>query len=396
MFVAQRWRRLLEASRRDRNEGAFWADLEEAISSRAYTGNDFRIRDLFENFVPDGREIVQSWNPQQSGGTRSGITLAESGVDTAAFANITGQIVFSEVMQAFENPQFLAPRLVRTVPTGFSGERIPGMGQIGDNAEEIGEGNPYPMAGFSEEWVETPETTKRGMIVPVTKEIVFFDRIGMVLQNAADTGTWLAVNKEKRVLDVVCGITSTYRRNGQASAVATYGDNAGSHDWDNLAASNALQDWTDIENALLLFDGLTDPNTGEPIVVNPNQLLVPTALSFTAARIVNATEIREVTNTNTTTISSNPLNGQRIGGAGGPLEILSNQWVKARTSSDSTWFIGDFQRAFRYMENWPVTTVSAPSNSEMEFTHDIVQRYKVSERGVAAAVEPRGAVKATG
>lgn len=395
MFVAQRWRRLLEAARRDGDETPFWTDLEEAISNRAYSGNDFRVRDLFENFVPDGREIVASWNPQQPGGTRSGVTLAEAGVDTSAFANITGQIVFSEVLQAFENPMFLAPRLARTVPTGFSGERIPGMGQIGDNAEEIGEGQPYPMAGFAEEWVETPETTKRGLIVPVTKEVVFFDRIGMILQNAADTGTWLAVNKEKRVLDVVTGITSTYKRNGAASAVATYGDNSGSHDWDNLAASNALQDWTDIENALLLFDDLTDPNTGEPIVVNPNQLLVPTALSFTAQRIVGATEIREVTNTNTTTLSRNPLSGDRVGGAGGSLEILSNQWVKARTSSASTWFIGDFQAAFRYMENWPVTTVSAPANSEMEFTHDIIQRYKVSERGVAAAVQPRGAVKAT-
>lgn len=394
MFVAHKWRRLYEAAVRDKTPDVFWADLREALDGRAYTASDFSVRDLWENFVEDGREIVASWSPR-SGGGKSGVMLSEAGVDSSAFANITGQIVFSEVMEAFNDPVFLADQLTRRVPTQFSGEKIPGIGRIGDEAEIVGEGEAYPLAGLSEEWVETPETTKRGFIVPVTKEAVFFDRTGLVLTRASEVAQWLAVNKEKRVLDVVLGITSTYRRNGETSAVATYGDNSGSHDWDNLAASNGLVDWTDIENALLLFDDLTDPNTGEPILVNPNTLIVPTALSFTAQRIVSATEIREVTNTNTTTLSGNPLGGQRPGGSNGNLRILSNQYVKARTSSATTWFIGDPMAAFYYMENWPVTTTQAPTNSEMEFTHDIVQRYKVSERGAAAAYEPRRMVKST-
>ena len=69
--------------------------------------------------------------------------------------------------------------------------------------------------------------------------------------------------------------------------------------------------------------------------------------------------------------------------------------VKQRTSSASTWFIGDPARAFAYMENWPITVVSAPDNSEAEFTHDIVSRFKVSERGAAAVIEPRYMVKCT-
>ena len=172
------------------------------------------------------------------------------------------------------------------------------------------------------------------------------------------------------------------------TAIATYGDNSGSHNFDNFAATNALVDWTDIENALLLFDGMTDPETGEPIAVMPRQLVVPSALLMTARRVVNATEIRfgDGASATTQTIAANPI---------GSMEILSNPWVRARTSSTSTWFIGDFPRAFAYMENWPITSVQAPVNSEMEFTRDIVARFKVSERGAAAVIEPRYVVRCT-
>jgi len=41
------------------------------------------------------------------------------------------------------------------------------------------------------------------------------------------------------------------------------------------------------------------------------------------------------------------------------------------------------------MENWPITVVQAPTNSEAEFTQDIVVRFKASERGTPAIMEPR-------
>ena len=43
-------------------------------------------------------------------------------------------------------------------------------------------GMPYPHLGFGEDYIETPSTTKRGFIVPVTKEAIFFDRTHLVLQ----------------------------------------------------------------------------------------------------------------------------------------------------------------------------------------------------------------------
>ena len=57
------------------------------------------------------------------------------------------------------------------------------------------------------------------------------------------------------------------------------------------------------------------------------------------------------------------------------------------------WFMGDFRKALAYMENWPVTVVQAPNNSEAEFLQDIVLRFKASERGAAAVLQPRAVVK---
>jgi hypothetical protein len=365
-------------------EKEFWRKLKEAVRSRQLTSRDLSLRNAFTHLVEDGRELLDTF----SMGNGESVQLREAGVDTSAFVNITGQIVYSEVLDAFNDPQFIGDRLCRTVPTEFNGEKIPGIARLGDHAESVGEGKAYPTVGTSEEYIETPTTTKRGFIVPVTKEAIFFDRTALVMQRARETSQWLGINKEKRIIDAAIGTTSLYRRNGQA-AIATYGDSSGNHDWDNLSASTGLLDYTDIEAVLLLFDAITDPNTGEPIMVNPNQIMVPTALKMTLAHILNATEFRKSTATAANiTIGGNPL-------AGSDFETLSNQWVKARSSSATTWWMGAFQEAFAYMENWPITSVEAPPNSEMEFTNDIVARFKVSERGAVASIEPRKVAKAT-
>lgn len=45
---------------------------------------------------------------------------------------------------------------------------------------------PYPNIGFSEDYIETPSTSKHGLIVPVTREAVFFDRTNLILSRAAN------------------------------------------------------------------------------------------------------------------------------------------------------------------------------------------------------------------
>jgi len=388
----QELRRLLESSQKDDGGSGrrFYDDLSGAFRDKHVTAEDFGIRNLFESLVDDGAELVQHFNPRLAGYSTMNVALleAQGHVSTAAFANITGQIVFTAVLDAYNSPEYIWPRLFKTVPTEFDGEKIPGVGGIGDMAEVVGEGQQYPFAGLNEEWVMTPDTIKRGLIVPVTKEAIFFDRTGLVVKRASGVGDSIAINKEKRCLDVALGITTTYRRNGGA-AQATYGDTHTNGDFDNLQATNALVDWTDIENAELLFDAITDPNTGEPVLISAKALIVPTALKRTAERIVNATQIAfgDGASNTTRTYGKSPTGPQ--------YEVISNAYVKARTGSATTWFMGDPQRAFQYMENWPVTVVQAPPDAPEEFHRDIVSSFKASERGAAAVIDPRFMVKCT-
>ena len=363
--------------------------LSEALAAKELRPEDFSVRELAEAFM--GIEWVRNLDPRRN----TVVLEAGDGVDSTAFSNITGQLVFSKIMDAYANPAFWASGVVQTIPTRLNGEKIPGIGRIKDETPTVQEGMPYENFGFSEDYIETPATTKRGFIVPVTKEAIFFDRTGLILNRAAEVGEVLGLNKEKRLLDVILGVTAAYKWKG--TSYSTYVDTP----WDN-ALTDVLTDWTDIDAAEQLFTAMTDPNTGEPILINQAAmtLVVMPDLRHAARRILNATQlmygIPSSASVQTITQAPNSIS---------PYALQDNTALaKARlvasgvAASDAAkyWFLGDFRKAFAYMENWPITVTQAPSNSEAEFTQDIVARFKVSERGVAAVMDPRFVVRSTG
>lgn len=359
-------------------------ELGEALEGRQLRTQDFSVRECAEAFL--GEDIVRSMEARKSGGMR--LLEAAQAVDTSAFSNVTGQIIFSRVREAFDLYGMIAEELATTVPTTFlRGEKIPGIGQVGDTAEIVEEGQPFPEVGLNEEYVETPPLVKRGFILPVTREIITADRTGILLKRAGDGGKWLVLNKEKRVVDVAVGATNNYKRNGTATnTFLTSGA------YINDQTSNALADWTNVQKAELLFNAITDPNTGEPILLGgPMTLLAPSALLRTALRIQRATDIRYGDGASATTAAygPNPLASEGVNGTT-PIKVLSSAYVKSRNGGSVTkWYYGQPKEAFSYMQAWAMETSQAPANSEADFTRDIKLRFKVSEMGVAAATEPR-------
>ena len=343
--------------------------------------SDFSLRQLAEAVVPDGREWVRSLDPA------NGATVLESsgGVDTTAFSNITGQLLINAVMDGYQNEAFEFSRRFRVIQTRLAGERIPGIGKIGDKAESVHEGMPFPSVGLGEDYIDTPATDKKGLIIPVTKEAVFFDRTGMLLERAREVGESLGINKEKRCVDVLIGAVNNYKWKG-----TTYNTYQTATPWINelTGAGNDLTDWSQLDSAEQLFNDITDPNTGEPVLVNPNTIIGSPAKAHTINRIVNATEVR-VTNGSTETIATNPVSNYEGATSRYLYSRLKSELGLTAAQAKATWFFGDIERAFRYMENWPITVVQAPANSEAEFTHDIVARFKASERGAAAVWNPR-------
>lgn len=375
----QNLRRLYEASKRDLRVDRFMEDFRQTLEQDAGNLADrWSVRELFEQFVDDGREAVAMLAPV----THGGFQIRESAelVDTSQFANILGQITYTATLNGYNAPDMIGDLLVETIPTQFSGERIPGVGRLGDDIDVVAEGGEYPNAIFGEEYVDTPETIKRGLILNVTAEAIFFDRTGVLMSECGKTGLRVRVNKEKRIFDVVCGIVTIYRRNG-AAAVATYqAENT---------ASNTLTDYTSIDAVEQKFNTMSDPITGEPISIDLDTILVPKALATQAGRIMAASQTRSGTNSgNTQTyVQGNSVNQNA--------RVLSSPYVRQKTTNDSTWFAGRPREAFVYMQNWPLTVTQSGKDSEVGFTRDIVVRYKTSERGAAAVRDRLKMVKCT-
>jgi len=363
--------------------------LTEALSQGHLKAEDFSIRDLAEALVPDGHEWLRGLDPRNSGG----VSLLESGdgVDVTAFLNITGQVIYTKIMEAYAQEAFVLSKLVETIPTRLDGEKIPGITRLNNQTDEVRPGMPYPSLGFGEDYIETPSTTKRGFIVPVTKEAVFFDRTYLVLSRAAEVGELLGLNKEKRLLDLLIGATNNYKWKGVA-----YDTYQAASPWINVKTGNELVDWTNVDAAEQLFSDILDPNTGEPVLVQATTVLVTPAYRHAAHRVFNAAEILyQPGGAATKTIAANPLGNYRV-----EESRLAYRRIVAsgQTAADAKkwWFVGDFKKAFAYMENWPITVAQAPQNSEAEFNNDIVVRFKASERGAAAVINPRYVVKNTG
>ncbi|MBI3837673.1 MAG: hypothetical protein HY288_07040 [Planctomycetia bacterium] len=364
-------------------------ELTEAIGQGQVRAEDFSIRDLAEGLVPDGHEWVRTMDPRSGGSVN--LLEAGDGVDVTAFLNITSQFIYTKIMEAYTQEAFVVSKLVDTVPTRLDGEKIPGIARLEAQADGIAPGMPYPNLGFGEDYIETPSTTKRGFIVPVTKEAIFFDRTHLVLSRASEVGELLGLNKEKRLLDLVIGATNNYKWLG--TSYNTYQTAA---PWVNVKTGNELVDWTNVDAAEQLFNDILDPNTGEPVLLQANTVLVMPAYRHAAHRVLNALEIRfNPSATATTTLAANPLGNYRVEESGLAYRriVASGQ---APADAKKWWFLGDFKKAFAYMENWPITVTQSAQNSDAEFSQDIVVRFKASERGAAAVLNPRYVVKNTG
>lgn len=360
------------------------AHLSEALEQGQLRPEDFSLRDLAEALVPDGGEWVRSLDPRSSAG--SAVLEAGEAVDTTAFLNIAGQVVYSKIMQSYRQEAFVVSNLVETIPTKMDGERIPGVTPIQGDAAEVKPGMPYPSLGFGEDYIETPSTTKHGFIVPVTKEAIFFDRTYLVLSRAAEVGELLGLNKEKRLLDVVTGVTNNYKWKGTSHN--TYQT---ATPWINVKAGNELVDWTSVDAAEQLFAEMLDPHTGEPVLIRANTVLVMPAYRHAALRIFYAPEVRTDSG-DTATIAANPLGNYRVYDS----RLAYRRIVASGVAADNAkkwWFMGNFKKAFAYMENWPITVSQSPVGSEADFNADIVVRFKASERGAAAVLNPRYVVK---
>ncbi len=327
---------------------------------------------------------VESYTTQQ--------VLQEAGpVMTTSFQNISQQFLAAQFLDAYDIPERVFMGLIPTTKTNRKYERIAGITHVGDETDTVEEGKSYPLVGVSEDWVDTPEVRKRGMMAQITKETITFDETGLVVDRVRYLGDWLGLNQEKRAIDcVIDGNTTAHRYNWQGTVYASYV----SSPWDNTVATNALADETDLDNAYLQAAAIVDPVTGEPQNVTMRHLVVPMGL-YNKALYALAPQIRATIPGFATSADpkqmtiANPV----LAKMGGPPQVVSTQLLNSRLTAASiattTWYIGDIAAYAEWREVWPTTFAQLGSMGQLEFQQDIVWQGKASQLGAYRVKNPR-------
>jgi hypothetical protein len=380
--------KLIEHYRRDPAGAA--THTREAFAAGAYRPQDFDLGRLFEEcFGWHDYAACRRKDQLATDVMARRLTEAEGAVTTAAFQNITGQIVYSAVLEKYEDEEFQFTKLIPETPTQFlDGEKLAGVTRLGDEVVVRNESDPYALAGVGEDWIFTPPVKDRGVIVPVTWEAIFADRTGQLLERAGEVGYWSGYNREVRAIDcVIDQNTTAHRYNWRGTVIATYGDNSGTHTWDNLTATNGLVDWTQVNAAEQTLNAITDPYTGAPVMIEPTHIVVAKGLEQTARRVISATEIRVATPGYA--LSANPTLTNMANPYANKYQLLTSRLLGKRLAAATDWFLGAPAKYAKYMVAEKMQVVQAPAGNQDEFHRRIVQQFRVNERGAYVVVQPR-------
>jgi hypothetical protein len=377
-------------------------ELGRALKAKQLRPTDFSLRALAESFL--SREFVDNLHPKRGSWGAPGVTFqsfleADGGaVAWHDFTNITGQIFFNYLKEAYEMEEFVFSKLVEIRQTDILDlERIPGVSPIGDEFTVIPEGGEYPNFGVTEDFIDIPYKQKRGGIVPVTKEAIFADRTGMLLERCRKLGWWLGWNREKRIIDALIdegpGAKSAtlggHRYRWRNQDYPTFGTPP-TTPWTNVVSGNGLVSWVSIQTAWLTLAQITDPFTGEPILIKPTHLIVTPDLEATAWRILNATNVQTHVGGYATSGNLQDIHAPSpVQAIFGNLQIASSRLLRVRSALATDWWLTNPKKQVAYFAAWDVTTEEAPANNADMWRRDIVFQFKASEMGAAATLEPR-------
>ena len=385
--------------------------------------NDLTIRELAEGFMGD--EWVRRLHPGNSRFASGVVPLREAGeaVDVTAFSNITGQIYFSVIKEAWDTAEALGDQLVETRQTDLDGEKIPWITPPLVDQGKVTAGMNYPEAGMGEEFIQTPSLDTYGNILSIHKLTIFYDRTGQIVSSAKKLGVRMKKAKNRRILNALLnaptfntpapqfiwkGVTyNPYQgitvgtgtgSGGNGFPVGSLNTTPGTY-WTNYYFGVPMVDYTSIEQIEIAATKILEPDlqgagVNEPIEINLDTIVVMPFKKWTVQKTLAAIQVRTVdlgVTPNIIGISGNPIDKtysvisdkQLYQQAIGPAGFTPQQ-------ANDFWFMIDSKnRPLLYMQAWPLTLVEAPPQNPAEFERDIVLRVKASERGVVAWQDPR-------
>jgi len=335
-------------------------------------------------------------------------TESNAAVMSQAFATITGELISSKILEAYNAVPSIADGLMQTMPNQrVRNQKLAGLTHIGGGFKNVAEGHPYPETDFSEKYIVTAES-KNGGVLAITEELLHFDQTGEIYRRASLLGDALRAELERTKIrglldqqDPKDDGSSVYVWRPGGTGETLYNTDAsnlnyiGSGGVSGFSTASPLVDWTDLDlvrlyRATKVVDDRID-GTARPIGgINSNlTLLVPEAKRSVADTIVYPSLVGYDPS------SSGGIKSEYRNPASGFItNVVSSPYVDEVNADD--YYVGDFRRQFIWTEIYPVQTFVQGASSESAFNNDVVLRVKARYYGGLSALDSRWVTKVDG
>ncbi len=341
--------------------------IVELIDGGKIRTSDISFRQLYEELVDvpltaDAKDVAEA-------------------MDSSAFPTVAKKIIHKDIIDEYDLAVGAVGGLVReSNATRTDDELVVGFSAGDTNPLMRRQGMAYEETSFGEKnWKVV--MADFGRMISLTREVIYEDRTGEVMSRARDIGRAAGHHKQKMIVETIeCAARSAFEESSFGGAVykgsaqnaaAMYNNSHASLDGqvnDNLIASNALADYTDLDAVYQGFAAMVD-EAGNKISIVPNTLFIPNALKAKAFQIMNSQMLGGGA-TDTVSPTYNPVKDLAQGG----LNVVSSVFM----SSATDWYMGDFDKQLLWLNVYSPATASQGADSELAFTNQIVARFRFS------------------
>lgn len=347
------------------------AALKDLLESQGDDGAVEVLRQGFENknFSPNDFSLKEIWIACQEAAGLS--TNVHEAIASGSFPKITGELINSRIISAYDAISTIGDQLCTTVPSNVQQETVAGFTDA-EGPEEVGENNEYKDSTFTEKYV-TGRNKKFGRLISVTEEMIYFDKTGQILERARRIGQKAAQYRERLIVRGVQDLDSNvYQPSGTAEAFFSAAKL-------NLISSNPFGE-SGLEEVTKKAEQMKDDSIGSGgagdqdfIYIDTDNLtvLIPAALKLEAWQMANSVLTPES--------NENAKNYWK-----GRFNPLSSPFVSAQSAT--TWYAGNPKEDFWWTEVWPLQTMSQAAGHDDAFKKDIKSRHKVRFYGNIMAV----------
>lgn len=389
--------------------------LVESMKSGELSYKDFSITGLWNNLVTEAnndKEPTGNWLLEACEHN----TLTEDAAvqsDASNFGTVTSQIYFNALTTKYNSADFSVKKTFKRIPSTLTrGELFGGISNVAKIMEPVPFGRDLPTVEPSEDKVQSPPMQRKGAVIEITLDLMRGDKTGETMQMFENLGVSAGINEE---LEAVQTLADTTLNTGAAYVRTHYGwAPAGglptfystyqpSTPWVNIAASNGLVNFENLQAANLLLQRIVDPFTGFPTTLGPEKmkLICGPSVSYRAKQLAHSQQYRTGTQSSSNFINLTNVPGPFNEGAPIDFEVVESKFLDYLASNSSstldpgTWFWGQPGEAFSWQTLLNLDMSQALPGSYSLWKRGVVAAYKVEFVQTSFAFNPRFICKNT-